>query len=119
MNIFPITPGVLARLAGKTPADDLRDRLASCVLRSARAHRRLTNERSLLYGQTFWMVTAAEVIEEAEENAKSIRAQLDQMGESHGKAMQERLLRSEGFLPPMTPGEAAQAAQAALLGRRQ
>lgn len=117
MKIFPVTPAALARLAGKTPADDLRDQLAFNVLRRARAQRQLTSPKSFLYGKTFWMVTAAEVEVEAEQNIADLRARLDAMGEPHGKARQDALLRQEGFLPPMTPGEAALAAQAALLGR--
>lgn len=117
MNIFPVTPAALARLAGKTPADDLRDQLAFNVLRSARAQRQLTNPKSFLYGKTFWMVTAAEVVEAAEQSIAELRAKLDAMGQPHGKARQDALLRQEGFLPPMTPGEAALAAQRALTGR--
>ena len=117
MTVFPITRDVLGRMAGKTPADDLRDKLAFNVLRRARAQRQLTNPKSFLYGKTFWMVTAAEVEVEAEQNIANLRARLDAMGERHGKDRQDALLRQEGFLPPMTPGEAALAAHAALLGR--
>lgn len=118
MTVFPITRDVLGRLAGKTPADDLRDKLAFNVLRRARAQRQLTNPKSFLYGKTFWMVTAAEVVEEAEKIIAVIRAQLDDMGQPHGKARQDALLRQEGFLPPMSPLEAAEAAVRALSGKK-
>lgn len=117
MTVFPITRDVMSRLAGKTPADDLRDKLAFNVLRRARAQRQLTNPKSFLYGKTFWMVTAAELLIETEQNIADLRARLDAMGEHHGKARQDALLRQDGFLPPMTPGEAALAAHAALTGR--
>ena len=116
MNLMPITPDMLRRLSGKTEADDLRSELAGHVLRIPEARRSLTNEKGAFYGQTFWMVVAAEKLIDAEASADAIRARLDAMDEHYGRAQQENTLRWHGFLPPLSPGEAAQRVQDIMRG---
>lgn len=63
---FPITLDVLKRLSGRTRSQELRDKIAGLKRKIEEHKNALTDERSCLYGQTFWMASSAEWLERDE-----------------------------------------------------
>lgn len=79
MRIFPITPGVLQRLSGRDRRDEIETRIARARHRIDTGIRTLTNRKSSIYGDTFWMVSSAEWLEQAERDLAAAEAELAEL----------------------------------------
>lgn len=114
MSVFPITSDVMRRLGSKSIADDLRDQLCQAEISIHRNLTCLTDARSSLYGQPFWMVTAAEALAKAEIVAANRRRRLEALGEPPRRHPQTDALRRAGALPPVNINAQAEETFAAL-----
>lgn len=91
----------LRRLSGGSEARDLRRALCSAEIRIHRHTHTLTNPKGSFYGETYWMVSAAEWLAKAEAEKVACQARLDEMGERHRTHAEEQTLRDAGVLPPL------------------
>lgn len=104
-------------MSGATEVSDLQAALANADIRIWRHTRTLTDPRCVLYGDTFWMVTAGEAVEQAEADRAAAIERLDALGAPHRTRKEEDNMRQLGMLPPLDILADARRFDAAMRGK--